>query len=1094
MNRFSVKTLCYLLCILLYSESALPQNNASDHDSIPMASGITTVHKNQLSVLPFRNTGSVVLTGPNTHFLKGNNYYFDGLEASENYIFLDGMQLRDGKDFLFRSIRNFEYYRSNQPIDYGNIPGAMIRLESVSMKDRLQLEADFLTDLQKGYQDVLYEVLLSGPIRFRKPENRSWKNAPSFLVAGMYNKTNDPFPSWEEKYQTTDEYQGYINQNPYRLIESTERTYLNTEFSDASDFQKVDVHPEATRESTSLYVKLDVPIHEKMNIEIGSYFRNNQGKEYRFDNTLFNAANNPETKQRDLDNFFQWGHTVTEGPEFKLEYSLFFQYSDYAFQRYHERYEDNWFDYGYLGKYQTYKSPSFELGSIEIDGVLYENVWLLNSWDYDTTYLFESRDYNELASRYTEMIYEFFPDKGALNGPSGYWRNASDLVLNGGLRNGDQPEEVYNLWNSQGDVSMGNPSGSSYGESRRQVYRGKANIGMTWKTHSFLLGMEYNRRKESSYGIRPEALWTQMQIETNLHLTELDLMNPFLGNDTVYFPRRYNPAYQTAFDSYLRQKLGLPVEGRDFILMDSYDPVNHTIEYYDVLGNLYQRSTPEDLLELSMLDPLGLLYFNVVRYKGYTSTGEKLKGKHDPLDFYEDYSSSAYEPLYTSWYAEDRFELKNLSVRVGLRMDYFDARQPVLKDNYSLYETWQKADVSTLNGQAVSHPASVDDEAVVYVDNFANPTKVTGYRHEDTWYNDDGAELSDPSGLDVGNGVNPYLKYPELRIGSPEWNPDMTFKDYDPAIRFLPQINLNYQFWRMNVYGNYNASTNTNLDGIVFHPEEYLLINLDPIINNPALKPTRIDKLNFGSTVMLLENWFADVSYQMMWVSDYPEIKVFEGAFPGDYITLVNRDTAIPVQNVTAQIGVNPLEQAGWSGLTSFTYNSVPEENRYAINIPDFILNANLNYDFGLGPAFRWRDRNILKWLLQGLNVGLYYQYRTGTRLPEYPDKINNVTHSPDFSFVNLRVEKGFYFGKPGLYMSFYLWIENLLNQENVFYVDPNTGKVDDDGYLTDPESQAEINQQTDPDSYRYLYQLYLRDPTYYSKPRIIRAGLRILF
>jgi hypothetical protein len=711
--------------MMLFSESRADPEN----DSIKSSPGIKTIDKNHLSVLPFRTAGSVVLTSPNTHFLKGNNYFFDGLEASENYIFLDGMQLRDGKDFMFRSIGNHQFYRSNQPIDYGNIPGAMIRLESVAIKDSLYLEADVLMDLQDGYQDFLYELLLSGPVRFRKPENRIWKNAPSFLFAGVYKKTNDPFPSWEEKYRATDEYQSSINQSPYRLVEPNDRTFLNTEFCNPSDFQKMNVHPEAARETTSFYVKFDVPIHDRMNVNIGSYFRNDQGKESRFNNALFNAVNNPETRQRDLDNFIQWRHTLTDKPEFKLEYSLFFQYSDYVFERYHERFKDNWFDYGYYGKYTTYKSPSFELGSIEIDGVLYENVWLLNSWDYDTTYLFESRNLNELASRYTEMIYEFFPDKGALDAPTGYWRNASDLTLNGGLLNGGQPAGVYDLWNSQGMVSMGNPSGTSYGESHRQIYRGKANIGLTWKKHSFLVGMEYNRRKESSYGIRPEALWTQMRMETNMQLTELDYLNPFLQNDTVYFPRRYNPMYQFAFDMNLRQKLGLPEDGRDFILTDSYDPVNHTIEYYDAFGNLHEMATPEGLMELSMFNPMALIYFDVVRYKGYSYDGEKLKGSRDPLDFYTDYSSAAYEPVYTAWYVEDRFEVKNLSARVGFRMDYFDARQPVLKDNYSLYETWQKAEVSTLNGQTVSHPASVDDAAAVYVDNVSNPTQITGYRY-----------------------------------------------------------------------------------------------------------------------------------------------------------------------------------------------------------------------------------------------------------------------------------------------------------------------------------------------------------------------------
>ena len=72
--------------------------------------------------------------------------------------------------------------------------------------------------------------------------------------------------------------------------------------------------------------------------------------------------------------------------------------------------KDDIFKYGYLGKFTTYKTPSYELvPEIEINGTTYENVVVLNSWDNDTAYTFEAADYNPLIARYTEQIYELFP-------------------------------------------------------------------------------------------------------------------------------------------------------------------------------------------------------------------------------------------------------------------------------------------------------------------------------------------------------------------------------------------------------------------------------------------------------------------------------------------------------------------------------------------------------------------------------------------------------------------------------------------------------------------------------------------------------------
>ena len=36
---------------------------------------------------------------------------------------------------------------------------------------------------------------------------------------------------------------------------------------------------------------------------------------------------------------------------------------------------ENLFDYGYLGNFTTYKTPTFELGSDTVDGKYYQNVW-----------------------------------------------------------------------------------------------------------------------------------------------------------------------------------------------------------------------------------------------------------------------------------------------------------------------------------------------------------------------------------------------------------------------------------------------------------------------------------------------------------------------------------------------------------------------------------------------------------------------------------------------------------------------------------------------------------------------------------------------
>ena len=74
--------------------------------------------------------------------------------------------------------------------------------------------------------------------------------------------------------------------------------------------------------------------------------------------------------------------------------------------------------------------------------------------------------------------------------------------------------------------------------------------------------------------------------------------------------------------------------------------------------------------------------------------------------------------------------------------------------------------------------------------------------------------------------------------------------------------------------------------------------------------------------------------------------------------------------------------------------------------------------------------------------------------------------------------------------LNVYFSFNNVLNTQNVINVYPATGNPDDDGYLSAPEWQREINEQLDPQSYRDLYSIFVDRSFNYSSPRTIRFGV----
>ena len=238
------------------------------------------------------------------------------------------------------------------------------------------------------------------------------------------------------KHRTT------LSENPLRLSdEQYSRTFLNAEFLGPDDIKEVNTHQNSDRQSSNTFLKFSFPFSKNILLTMGSYAKFDWGEEFVFDNALLNSHNNPETSYRNFDNFLNFEHQFDINEDLKIGYKVNFQYSNYYFEKQDPKYEDRYFEYGYLGKYSTAKIPNYELvDEITVDGVTYENVYVLNSWDFDTAYTFQALNYNPEAARFTEQIYELFPTNWE-NFPYGMgnWSNSNQLQLRGGLLNGQNP-------------------------------------------------------------------------------------------------------------------------------------------------------------------------------------------------------------------------------------------------------------------------------------------------------------------------------------------------------------------------------------------------------------------------------------------------------------------------------------------------------------------------------------------------------------------------------------------------------------------------------------------------------------------------------
>jgi hypothetical protein len=156
--------------------------------------------------------------------------------------------------------------------------------------------------------------------------------------------------------------------------------------------------------------------------------------------------------------------------------------------------------------------------------------------------------------------------------------------------------------------------------------------------------------------------------------------------------------------------------------------------------------------------------------------------------------------------------------------------------------------------------------------------------------------------------------------------------------------------------------------------------------------------------------------------------------------------------------------------------------------------NFNLFDDMGANIVFRAGSGNPYS---RQSNVTPDAQFGVGGQSPGLAGSINGSYLPWNYS-ANLRIDKNvdlrFASKKEGAeakraQLNIYLQVLNLFNTANIMNVYHYTGDPKDDGYLQSPKSQNSISQQTDPQSFRDLYNTKLQNPANFSRARVVRLG-----
>ncbi len=1078
-----------------------------------------TVTSEDIAKMPGRSATAVATTVAGVYSENGEVGSIRGARSEGTVYYVDGVKVRGSSSIPKSAIEQVTVITGGLAAKYGDATGGIISVTTKGPTSKYFGGAEILTSqFLDPYGYNLGGVMLSGPIwTVEEKGNNRKRTVAGFLISAEINNVIDDYPSTVGVWRAKPEVVESIRTNPLRLVQTENGAiiYQNADYLHSDAFTNETTRPNAENMQVNVAAKIDFQPVRNLNLTFGGTMDYRIGRAYSRGNDLFNSDNNGSYK---YNNWRVYGRLTQKfdnntGSEEEANsviknayYTIQVDYSKTYSNYFDKRYQDNYFRYGHVG---TFETEVYNFYSRGIDTTVNLEGWLQEVYVYaiDT---FIPTTYNTDLARYTSQFFDYFSDYSLLR--------KEDVMLNGGLLNGQDAPSIYGMW-----ASPGNPY-TSYTISDANQFRVAASGTADIKDHEISFGFEFEQRKDSYYGLAPFGLWTLARNLMNYHINEKDLSNPQVMRDangvyldTINYPRLYNAATQSTFDKNFRTHLGYDITSLNWIDIDSYDPDEFSIDYFSA-DELFNQGN------------------NVVGYYGYDHTGKKMNYIPTIEDFFTETDENGvltrpvapFQPNYIAGYIQDKFAFKDLIFNIGLRVDRYDANQKVLKDRYLMSEAYTVGD----NDPAglitnTDHPSNIPDNAVVYVNRISNPSAINGYRVGNVWYNANGTEVSNPNSIASANGIAPYLIDPETELSV------AAFEDYKPQMVFMPRISFSFPISDEALFfAHYDILSkrptyNNRLDLIEYY---YIRQKNGDILNNPDLKTEKTIDYELGFQQKLGNTSSLKLSAFYREMRDMQQAVAVYGAYPVNYYTYGNIDFgtvkgfAISYDlrrtgNVTLRAAYT-LQFANGTGSNVESAAAIikSDQPNLRTTIPlDFDQRHNIaitvDYRFGGkvsglpydGP--RWFGADIFA----NTGVNLVINSGSGSPYTKYDKPSNgsivgslNGSRKPWRTNISMRLDRDIRIKLASAkedgrkekygYMNVYLDISNLLNSKNVLNVYNYTGNPDDDGVLNFSELQTQINTQNDVEAYRNYYAMIINSPYNYSLPRTIRLGVQFSF
>jgi outer membrane receptor protein involved in Fe transport len=1096
----------------------------------------------QIAKLPLKDVNAIVATaaGVSTN-ANGTEVNIKGSRSNGTDYIIDGIRVRGTATVPVNEIEQLQVVTGGMEAKYGDVVGGVITITTKGPAKKLtggiELETSEYLD---AFKYNFANANLSGPIISRTRTEKSGtsykETVLGFRLSGQMRTNADPTPPAIPVYRVKPDVLRQLEKNPWAVVGAGTRV-ASAELLKTEDFEALKVRPNQGFGQYEFTGKLEGRINKNMDATLfANYYRiddkinpsDGSGRDWQ----VFNYENNPTRLSNRYRLNFRFRHRLgsanTEGGAKSgnttienAQYTLQFGYESGLTVEQDPRHKQNFFNYGYVGKFNTRWIPFFRSDST---GIRHDG--------YSQQFAgYELSDINPVLANYNRDA------------------NGRPLELDNGGLNMNMLNSVYNRDNLRYQWNFHQNVGAVYNRYQKEqqdMVTGQAMLnfdlypgGSKERAHNIQVGFLYEQRVERTYEINPFTLWNlaeQLQ-NGNINGTAIDTTK-YTGKDSLV--------------SGSRVRIFQPLENKDILnqtdLRFYRNLREKTGQPYLSFGNV-NNLTP-DQMSLDMFTARELNDQDLLRYFGYDYLGNRIAANQYSFnDFFTAKDANGVrifpvaplQPLYIAGYIQDKFRYKDVIFSLGVRVDRFDNNNKVLKDPYSLYDIMNAKDFYELlskSGNNVTKPENIGDDYKVYItENTYGKTNprytqqsIRAYRAGDQWYSSVGQPV-DPVAL-FGEGVQPFAKYATdvfPNITQLGYDPNISFRDYQPQTNVMPRLAFSFPIGeKANFFAHYDILVQrprSNLDMTAldyFYFDERTANNARK--NNPDIRPEKTIDYEVGFQQELTPTSGIKIGAYYKEMRDMIQ-QLYYRYLPAplrinEYVTFGNADFGT-VKGFTFQYDLRrtgnfsgqfnyTLQFADGTGSDASSQQGLNRRGNIRTLSPvtfderhRFAFTADYRFDEGQynGPTLFGAE--ILK------NTGINLQLVTVSGRPYTKRKIPqpfgsaqidgliNGARLPWTYNLDMRVDRNIALSKDKkrpLNLNVYLRVQNLLDTRNVAGVYTASGAPDDDGYLASPRGQSELantraSRENEYLNYVFSYQMRMLDPSRFYQPRRIYLG-----